>query len=75
MQTKCAFSYSTLPHDVVIPSQDNCERILNHPTDTNHPDFYFQPGFAEAVQELWADDALLVLFDSLEYISLADDAA
>ncbi|KAH8979820.1 hypothetical protein EDB86DRAFT_3248227 [Lactarius hatsudake] len=33
----------------------NCERILNHPTDTNHPEFYFRPKFANAVRELWAD--------------------
>ena len=59
---------------VVIPSQVNCERILNHPTDIN-PEFHFQPGFADAVQELWADAILPVLFDSPGYISLADDAA
>jgi len=53
----------------------NCERILNHPTDTDHPNFHFQHGFAEAVQELWADDVLAVLFDSPAYISLTDDAA
>jgi guanine nucleotide-binding protein G(i) subunit alpha len=63
---------STLPHDVVIPAKANCERILNHPTDTNHAEFHFQPGFADAVQELWADDILPVLFDSPAYISLAD---
>ena len=65
----------TLPYDVVIPTQANCERILNHPTDTKHPGFHFQPGFADAVQELWADDILSVLFDSPAYISLADDSA
>jgi len=53
----------------------NCERILNHPMDTNLPEFQFQPGFADAVQELWADDILPVLFDSPAYIALADDAA
>jgi hypothetical protein len=48
---------------------------LNHPTDTSLPEFHFQPGFADAVQELWADDILPVLFDNPAYISLADDAA
>ena len=67
--------FFTLPHDVVIPTQANCERILNHPADTKHPEFHFQPGFADAVQELWADDILPVLFDRPAYISFADDAA
>ncbi|KAH9036674.1 G-protein alpha subunit [Lactarius hengduanensis] len=52
----------------------NCERILNHPTDTNHPEFYFRPEFADAVQELWADDVIPVLFNSPAYVPLADNA-
>ncbi|KAN0135855.1 heterotrimeric G-protein alpha subunit [Lactarius tabidus] len=40
----------------------NCKHILVHPTDTDHPEFCFQPGFAEAVQELWADDIVLSPF-------------
>ncbi|KAH8985759.1 guanine nucleotide binding protein, alpha subunit [Lactarius hatsudake] len=55
----------------------NCERILNHPTDTNHPEFFFRPEFANAVQELWTDDVIPVLFKtrSLAYFPLADNAA
>ncbi len=47
---------------------------MNHPTDTNHPEFFFRPGFADAVQELWADDIIPVLFDSPSYLPLADNA-
>jgi guanine nucleotide-binding protein G(i) subunit alpha len=55
----------------------NCERILDHPTDINCPEFCFQPGFAEAVQELWADDIIPVLFDLefSKYFHVADSAA
>ncbi|KAH9051791.1 G-protein alpha subunit [Lactarius vividus] len=53
----------------------NCERILNHPTDTNHPEFYFQPEFANAVQELWTDDVIPVLFKSPAYFPSVDNAA
>lgn len=60
---------------VIIPLQANCERILNHPTDINHPEFFFQPGFADAVEELWADEIVPVLLDRPTYISLADNAA
>ncbi|KAH8989927.1 guanine nucleotide binding protein, alpha subunit [Lactarius hatsudake] len=53
----------------------NCECILNHPTDTNHPEFFFRPGFADSVRELWADDVIPVLFKSPAYFPLADNAA
>ncbi|KAH9170056.1 G-protein alpha subunit [Lactarius sanguifluus] len=59
---------------VVILLQANCERILNHPTDTNHPEFYFRPKFADAVQELWADNIIPVLSNSPAYFPLADNA-
>ncbi|KAH9051789.1 guanine nucleotide binding protein, alpha subunit [Lactarius vividus] len=52
----------------------NCKRILNHPTDTNHPEFYFRPGFANAVQELWADSIIPMLFKSPAYFPSADNA-
>ncbi|KAH9061750.1 heterotrimeric G protein alpha subunit 2 [Lactarius deliciosus] len=52
----------------------NCERILNHPTDTNHPEFYFRPKFANAVRELWADNIIPVLSNSPVYSPLADNA-
>ncbi|KAH9170058.1 guanine nucleotide binding protein, alpha subunit [Lactarius sanguifluus] len=52
----------------------NCECILNHPTDTNHPEFFFRPEFANAVQELWTDDVIPVLFKSPAYFPLADNA-
>jgi guanine nucleotide-binding protein G(i) subunit alpha len=50
----------------------NCERILDHPTDANHHEFCFQPGFAKAVQELWEDDIIPVLFERSKY---ADNVA
>ncbi|KAH9061752.1 G-protein alpha subunit [Lactarius deliciosus] len=55
----------------------NCERILNHPTNTSHPEFFFRPEFANAVQELWTDDVIPVLFKtrSPAYFPLADNAA
>jgi len=53
----------------------NCERILNHSTDIDHPEFCFQHGFADAVQELWTDDIIPVLFDRPTYFSLTDNAA
>ncbi|KAH8983747.1 G-protein alpha subunit [Lactarius akahatsu] len=53
----------------------NCKHILNHPTDTNHPEFFFRPEFANAVQELWADNIIPVLFKSPAYFPLADNAA
>ena len=55
--------------------QTNCQRILNHRDDINHPEFFFQPGFADAVQELWADDIIPVLFDTPTYFPFADKAA
>jgi guanine nucleotide-binding protein G(i) subunit alpha len=57
---------------VLIPLQANCERILDHPTDANHHEFCFQPGFAKAVQELWEDDIIPVLFERSKY---ADNVA
>ncbi|KAI9431935.1 G-protein alpha subunit [Lactarius indigo] len=53
----------------------NCERILNHPTDIDHPEFFFRPEFADAVQELWADDIVPVLLGSPTYFPLADNVA
>ncbi|KAH8985761.1 guanine nucleotide binding protein, alpha subunit, partial [Lactarius hatsudake] len=55
----------------------NCECILNHPTDINHPEFFFRPEFANAVQELWTDDVIPVLFKtrSPAYFPLADNTA
>ncbi len=73
---KVRFSYPTFSAShVVTLLQANCERILNHPTDTNHPEFFFRPGFADAVQELWADDIIPLLFDSPAYLPLADNVA
>jgi hypothetical protein len=48
---------------------------LNHWKDINHPEFFFQPGFADAVQELWTDDIIPVLFDTPTYFPLTDNAA
>ncbi|KAI9431923.1 G-protein alpha subunit [Lactarius indigo] len=53
----------------------NCERILNHPTDTNRPEFFFRPGFADAVRELWTDDIIVLLFNRPAYFPLIDNAA
>lgn len=53
----------------------NCERILNHRNDLDQPEFFFQSGFADAVQELWADDIIPVLFDTPTYFPFADNAA
>jgi hypothetical protein len=58
-----------------IPSQTHFELILNHPTDIKNPGFIFQTGFADAVQELWAEDGIHVLFDRPTYFSLVDNAA
>ena len=76
MPTKCVFSYLSFsaPH-VVTPLQANCERILNHRNDLDQPEFFFQSGFADAVQELWADDIIPVLFDTPTYFPFADNAA
>ncbi|KAN0135857.1 Guanine nucleotide binding protein (G-protein), alpha subunit [Lactarius tabidus] len=60
---------------VTHANKANCERILNHEKDINHPEFFFQPGFANAVQELWADDIIPVLFDTPTYFPFADNAA
>ena len=57
------------------PLQANCERILDHPTNIDHPEFFFQPGFAEAVQELWEDDIIPVLFERSKYFDITDMAA
>ena len=57
------------------PLQANCERILDHPMNIDNPEFFFQPGFAEAVQELWEDDIIPVLFKRSKYFHFTDNAA
>ncbi|KAI0255643.1 G-protein alpha subunit [Lactifluus subvellereus] len=53
----------------------NCEYIMNHRTDTNNPEFLFLPGFAQAVQDLWADEIITVLSERSSNHSFDDDVA
>ncbi|KAI0255640.1 G-protein alpha subunit [Lactifluus subvellereus] len=52
-----------------------CEYIMNHRTDTNNPEFSFLPEFAQAVQDLWADEIITELLECPSDLSFDDDAA
>ncbi|KAH9970774.1 G-protein alpha subunit [Russula compacta] len=52
----------------------NCEFILGHRSDTDNPEFLFQPEFAQVVQDLWAGEIIPLLLDRPSYVRLADNA-
>jgi hypothetical protein len=64
----------SVPRDGVPSLQANCEYIMNHRSDTDNPEFFFLPGFAQVVQDLWADDVIPLLSDSPSALHLADNA-
>jgi len=51
-----------------------CEYIMNHRNDTNDPDFFFLPRFAQIVQDLWLEEIIPLLLDRPWSLSLADNA-
>jgi hypothetical protein len=55
-------------------SQAKCEFIMNHRNDTNDPDFFFLPRFAQIVQDLWLEEIIPLLLDRPWSLSLADNA-
>ncbi|KAN0141651.1 G-protein alpha subunit [Lactarius tabidus] len=56
-------------------SEAHWECIANHPTAIVDADFSLNPDLAEAVRDLWADDMIPVLLDSLSQFSLPESAA
>ncbi|KAI9434683.1 G-protein alpha subunit [Lactarius indigo] len=58
-----------------LASEENWERIVNHPTAVDDTDFSLSPELAEAVRDLWSDDMIPVLLESPSHFSLTDNAA
>ena len=59
---------------VRLPLQANCEYVMNHRSDTDHPEFLFLPRFAQVVQDLWTDDIMPLLLDRPSSLRLPDNA-
>ncbi len=47
---------------------------MNHRNDTDDPDFFFLPRFAQVVQDLWLEEIIPLLLDRSWSLSLADNA-
>jgi hypothetical protein len=59
----------------VASLQANCEYIMNHRRDTDNPEFFFLPWFAQVVQGLWTEDIIpLLLLDGPSSLRLADNS-
>jgi hypothetical protein len=47
---------------------------MNHRIDADSPDFLFLPKFAQAVQELWAEEIIPILSDHSSSLPINDNA-
>lgn len=59
---------------VRLPLQANCEYVMNHRSDTDHPEFLFLPRFAQVIQDLWTDEIMPLLLDRPSSVRLPDNA-
>ena len=56
-------------------TQANCEYIINHPIDTDSPEFLFLPKFSKAIQDLWAEEIIPVLLEDPSCLTVDDSTA
>jgi hypothetical protein len=48
---------------------------MNHPIDTDSPEFLFLPKFGRAIQDLWAEEVIPVLLDDPSCLTVDDNTA
>jgi guanine nucleotide-binding protein subunit alpha len=60
----------------ISPSnKENCERILAYQLTPENPQFFFSPGIALAVQEVWADEIIPALMENSSKFYLMDSSS